>query len=119
MPVKGIYKPDHKGMQEFMLSDQARQPCIEVAERIVADLTVKVKRSKGTGGEDGHLADSYKVNKNAAPVTLGEAPRVGAEVYSEHPAAAPEEFGGKNNKPRHWLIKAGNRYHVPIKVQER
>lgn len=117
MATKAIYKPDHAGMQAFMLSDQARQPCIEVAERIVADLAVKVKRSKGTGGVDGHLADSYKVNKNPAPVTLGEAPRAGAEVYSDHPAAAPEEFGGKKNRPRRWLGKAGNRYHVPLKVQ--
>lgn len=117
MPTKAIYKPDHKGMQEFMLSEQARQPCVEVAKQIVADLAVKVKRSSGTGGADGHLADSFKVNENAAPVTLGEAPRVGAEVYSEHPGAAPDEFGGKRNKPRRWLGRAGAKYHVPLKVQ--
>jgi hypothetical protein len=116
MPTKAIYKPDHAGMQAFMLSDQARQPCVEVAKKIAEDLAVRVKRTKGTGGKDGHLADSYKVNENPAPVTLGENPRVGAEVYSEHPAAAPEEFGGKKNKARHWLAKAGNRYHVPLKV---
>ena len=118
MVVKAIYKKDLAGMQAFMLSEQARQPCVEVAERIVADLAVKVKRSKGSGGADGHLADSYKVDKNSAPVTLGEAPRVGAAVYSEHPAAAPEEFGGKKNRPRRWLGKAGNRYHVPLRVQK-
>lgn len=116
MVTKAIYKPDHAGMQAFMLSEQARKPCIEVAERIVADLVIKVKRSSGSGGEDGHLADSFKVNTHSAPVTLGEAPRVGAEVYSDHPAAAPNEFGGKKNRPKHYLAKAGNRYHVPLKV---
>lgn len=117
MATRAIYKPDHKGMQAFMLSEQARQPCIEVAEAIVAILKVRVKRSPGSGGVDGHLADSYKVNKHSAPVTLGEAPRVGAEVYSEHPAAAPEEFGGKKNKPRRWLGKTGNKFHVPLRIQ--
>lgn len=117
MPVKAIYKPDHKGMQEFMLSEQARQPCVEVAKQIVMNLAVKVKRSPGTGDVDGHLADSYKVNEHSAPVTLGEAPRVGAEVYSEHPAAAPEEFGGKKNKPRRWLGRAGAKFHVPLRIQ--
>lgn len=117
MTTKAIYKSDHAGMEAFMLSEQARKPCVEVAKAIVADLAIKVKRSSGTGGADGHLADSFKVNEHSAPITLGEAPRVGAEVYSEHPAAAPEEFGGKKNKPRHWLRKAGNRYHVPLRIK--
>jgi hypothetical protein len=117
MTVRAKYNPDHKGMQEFMLSEQARQPCVEVAEAIVERLRGTVKRSKRED-PDGHLADSYKVNKNPAPVTLGEAPRVGAEVYSEHPAAAAEEFGGKRNKPRRWLGKVGNKYHVPLKVRK-
>jgi hypothetical protein len=117
MPVKGIYKPDHEEFQRFILSEQARQPAVEVANDIVKRLRVTVKRSNGTGGADGHLADSFKVNENSAPVTLGENPRVGAEVYSDHPAAAAEEFGGKRNKPRHWLRKAGNKYHVPLRMQ--
>lgn len=111
MPVKVKYIPDHKGMAEFMLSEQARRPCVEVAAKIVADLAVTVTRSSGAGE---HLADSFKVNAESAPVTMGESPRAGAEVYSEDPAAAPEEFGGKRNKAQHWLLKAGLKYHVPF-----
>jgi hypothetical protein len=115
MPVKGIYKKNLPDMQKFMLSEQARRPCVEVAKAIVAELAVTVTRSKSTKGV--HLADDYHVNEHPEPVVLGGAPRVGAEVYSSNPAAAPEEFGGKGgarNKPRRWLGKAGAKYHVPM-----
>jgi hypothetical protein len=112
MPVKGIYKKNLPEMQKFMLSEQARKPCVEVAQAIVAQLAATVTRSSDTKGT--HLADDYHVNAQSAPVVLGEAPRVGAEVYSSNAAAAPEEFGGRKNKPRRWLGKAGAKYHVPL-----
>lgn len=115
MPVKGIYKKNLAEMGKFMLSEQARKPCVEVAQAIVAELATTVTRSRSTKGT--HLADDYHVNAESAPVVLGEAPRVGAEVYSSNEAAAPEEFGGKGgakNRPRRWLGKAGAKYHVPM-----
>ena len=116
MPVKGKYIPNYEEMQKFMLSPQARQPCIEAARDIVADLKVTVTRSNRERSDDGvgHLADSYEVNENSTPVTLGDAPRAGADVISDHPAAIPEEFGGRRNRPRRWLGKAGAKYHVPM-----
>lgn len=116
MPVKGIYKPDHVEMGKFMISEQARKPAVEVARAIVTDLAATVTRSRSNTGT--HLADDYHVNENPPPVLMGEeAPRSGAEVWSDNPAAAPEEFGGRGgakNKPRRWLGKAGAKYHVPM-----
>jgi hypothetical protein len=111
MPVKAIYKKDLKGMAAFMNSEQARKPCVEAAKDIVAELKVTVHRSAHSGE---HLADSYQVNDKTAPVVLGGAPRVGAEVYSEHPGAAPEEFGGKYQAPKRWLGKVAFKWHVPM-----
>jgi hypothetical protein len=111
MPVKGTYIKNLPEMQKFMLSEQARRPCIQVAQAIVADLAVTVTRSRNTGT---HLADDYHVNEHPAPFVMGGTPRAGAEVYSSNSAAAPEEFGGRKNKPRRWLGKAGAKYHVPL-----
>jgi hypothetical protein len=116
MPVRARYKPNHKDMAKLLLSDQMREPCVQVARDIVAELKITVHRStnKHGGSNGGHLADSYKVNDETAPVVLGGEPRVGAEVYSEHSGAAPDEFGGKNQKPKRWLGKVGAKWHVPM-----
>lgn len=112
MPVKVKYKPNNKEFGLYMMSDEARQAPVAVAKQIVEDLKVTVKRSSRPGG---HLADSYKVNEQSEPVIFDGNPRVGAEIYSDHPGAAPEEFGGRGgakNKARRWLGKAGAKYHV-------
>jgi hypothetical protein len=111
MSVRARYKPNHKDMAKLLLSDQMREPCVQVARDIAAELKITVHRSTRPGP---HLADSYEVNDKTAPVMLGGEPRVGAEVYSEHPGAAPEEFGGKNQKPKRWLGKVGAKWHVPM-----
>ena len=113
--VRVTYKPDHKGMAAFMVSEQARQAPVEAAKDIVQALSVTVHRGSGNGGADGHLADSYKVNENPAPVVINGSPRAGAEVYSSHPGAAPEEFGGKNQPAKHWLANVAAAWHVPRK----
>lgn len=114
MPVKFTYKPNHKDMALFMNSEQARKPAIEVAQAIVADLKSTVKRS-ASEDSDGHLADSFEVNRTTPAVEIGGNPRVGAEVFSSHPAAAPEEFGGRRNRARRWLGKAGAKFHTAKK----
>jgi hypothetical protein len=112
MPVRWRYKPDHKSFGQYMVSAEAREAPVAVAKDIVALLSTTVKRSSRPGE---HLADSYRVNDQSAPVTIDGNPRVGAEVYSNHPGAAPEEFGGRGgskNKAKRWLGKAGAVYHV-------
>lgn len=110
--VTARYKPNHKSFGEFMVSEQARQPAIEAARDIAAALKVTVHRSPGPGP---HLADSYEVNATTPPRLVAGEMRVGAEVYSEDPAAAPEEFGGKRNTAKHWLANVAAAWHVPRK----
>lgn len=112
MPVRAKYKPNHKEFGKYMMSDEARQAPIAVAKQIVEDLKVTVKRSSGGGP---HLADSYQVDEHSEPISFDGNPRVGAAVFSSHPGAAPEEFGGRGgakNKPRRWLGRVGAKYHV-------
>jgi hypothetical protein len=116
--VRAEYKPDRESFGTFMMSEQARGPAIEAAKDIVAALAAGVHRGTGNGGKNGHLADSYKVNREAAPIIFRGNPRVGADVYSEHPGAAPEEFGGRgpiagNQAAKHWLTTIAAPWHVP------
>lgn len=108
------YKPDHKEFARFMASDQARQPAIAAARDITQALAGIVRRSSGSGP---HLADSYKVNERPAPLMINGSPHAGAEVYSEHPGAAPDEFGGKRQPAKHWLAATAAAWHVPRKGQ--
>lgn len=107
------YVPDRAGMQAFMLSEQARKPAIEAARDIANALSGVVRRSGRLGNN--HLADSYEVNETPEPLTVGRNPRAIAEVYSSHPGAAPEEFGGKNQTAKHWLASVAAAWHVPKK----
>jgi hypothetical protein len=109
MPVRARYVPDHKDFGRYMMSDEARQAPIAVARDIVAELAVTVKRSTRPGP---HLADSYEVDEHSEPVILDGNPRVGAAVISDHPGAAPEEFGGARNRKNRWMGKVGAKYHV-------
>jgi hypothetical protein len=110
--VTARYKPNHKEMAKLMMSDQMRQPTIDAAEDMVVMLAATVHRSSGAGP---HLADSYKVNRDAPPVVVNGSPRAGAEVYSEHKGAAPDEFGGKRQPAKHWLANVAAHWHVPRK----
>jgi hypothetical protein len=109
MPVKWKYKPNNKEFGQYMVSEEARQAPIDVAKDIATLLRITVKRSSRPGD---HLADSYQVNESPPPVVIDGNPRVGAEVYSDHPGAAPDEFGGVRNKPKRWLGKTGAIFHV-------
>ena len=113
--VKVTYRKNLPEMQALMLSAQMRKPAVAAVNDIVQALSATVHRGSGNGGADGHLADSYKVNANSEPVSLRGTPRVGAEIYSEHPGAAPDEFGGKNQPAKHWLSNVAAAWHVPRK----
>lgn len=114
MPVKWKYVPDNKSFGKFMMSEEPRHAANQVAQAIVDDLKVTVTRSSRVD-KDGHLADSYKVDEHAEPVSIDGNPRVGSAVYTDHPAGPPEEFGGRGragNTAKRWLGKAGAKFHV-------
>lgn len=94
----------YPGMKAFLLSDQAREPAVHAARDIAALARTTAPRSKQSGT---HMADQFKVNARSAPLNIAGNPRVGAEVYNEDPAAAPNEFGGPNNTRHRMLGKAG------------
>jgi hypothetical protein len=96
------YKPNHVDFGKFLLSEQARDPAVEAAHNIVTLVGIRAPRSTSK------LAESYKVNEDSAPITIAGNPRVGAEVYSDDPAAAPQEFGNARvRNPSRPLGKAG------------
>ena len=98
------YKPNHKEFGEFMLSEQARDAAVEAAHNIAILAGIIVTGEHSTG----KTAESYKVNENTAPVTVAGNPRVGAEVYSDEPAALAQEFGNaRTRNPKRPLGKAG------------
>lgn len=114
--VTARYKPNNEEFGKFMVSEQARRPAVEAARDMVETLRVTVRRSSGSGP---HLADSYKVDDQTPPRLFAGNVRVGATVYSEHPAAAPEEFGGKRNQAKHWLANVAAAWHTPKKKRGR
>lgn len=109
--VTAKYVPNRVSFGEFIA--QAGDANNAAAHDIVKALSARVTRSSDEG--EGHLADSYKVNEAAPPQIIAGNLRHVSEVYSEHPASAPEEFGGKRNKARHWLANTAATWHVPRK----
>lgn len=105
------YRPDHKSMAAFLLSKQARDPAIKAAHDIADIARATAPRSKDpedSTEEVTHLADGFRVNEHSKPVSLGGNPRVGAEVYNEDEAAAPNEFGNSHvRNPKRTLGRAG------------
>lgn len=96
------YRPDHRSMARFLLSEQARQPAVEAAEDIRA-LAASI-----VGKKTGKTAAGYKVNDKTAPVVIGGNPRVGADVFNDEQAALAQEFGNaRTRNPSRPLGKAG------------
>lgn len=112
METRTGYRPDHKSMAAFLLSNQARDPAVKAAHDIAEIARATAPRSSvaDTDEDVTHMADEFKVNEHSKPVLLGGNPRVGAEVYNEDPAAAPQEFGNSRvRNPSRTLGKAGAR----------
>jgi hypothetical protein len=109
--VRVKYVPNHADFGAFMLSEQARKPAVEAAYDMVNALSGIVHRSSRVGGV--HLADTYEVNEHPEPVIINGSPRAGADIYSSHPGAAPDEFGGKNQTAKHWMADVAAAWHVP------
>lgn len=105
------FKPDHKSMGVFILSDQARQPAVQAAHDVVPiaralqDAADGPSTKRREGAE--RMAGNYKVNENTTPVIVGGNPRVGAEVYNDKRYAAAREFGHNREGGTHALRRAG------------
>lgn len=97
------YEPDHDSFGRFILSDQMRDVTKAAAKDIRDIATATAPRSKGPGP---HMADQYEVSTSGV-IVIGGNPRVMCEVVNPDRAAAPNEFGTKNNKRRRTLGRAG------------
>lgn len=98
------YKPDHKEFGQFMRSDQMRDVTEEVAQDIAP---AAAERSPVGEGEGPHMADQFRVRRNAGFLKVSGNVRVRVDVYNSDPAAAPNEFGGRRNQRHRMLGRAG------------
>lgn len=99
-----VFVPDHKEFGEFMLSDQIRDPTAEAARDVVDIASGLAPRSNRPGP---HMADQFKVNREAGVIKVSGNVRVKVEVYNEDPAAAPNEFGNGRTRRHRMLGRAG------------
>jgi hypothetical protein len=102
--VRARYVHDREGFTEFACSDQMAKPLIEAGHDVRRIAEATAPRSKGDGD---HYADHFKVDEEAGVIKIGKFLRRIVTVVNEHPAAAPNEFGGYRNKALHPLGRAG------------
>lgn len=108
-----IFREDRRSFQEFILSDQIRDPVTLVAQEIMAEAKANTPRSKGSGGGDGHVQAKYVVAKRAGTLVVGDSfpyARVKVEVRNHHPRSAMLEFGNRNRKRVRMLGRAGAKF---------
>lgn len=101
------YKPDHRSFGAFIRSEQMRDVTAEVAGDIARTASELAPRSDGPGP---HMADQFKVVREAGFMKVGGNIRVKVEVVNDDPAAPVNEFGGKHNKRHHMLARAGGMF---------
>lgn len=103
-----FFRPDRVSFQEFLLSEQVRNPTVAVANAIMA--TAKVETPRGKDGKDGHMQDDYFVVREAGVITVGDSfpyPRVLVEIGNKNKGSAAVEFGNRGRKGRRMLGRAG------------
>ena len=107
-----VYRPDHKGIGEFLMSEQLRDATEDVAGDIAKLAGAFSPHRKGApaGGDRVPLSESFKVKREAGSIKVHRARRVKVEVYSEAPSAAANEFGGRRNKRHRMLGRAGSAF---------
>lgn len=108
-----FFRPDRKSFQEFLLSEQMRDPTAAVARDILE--VAKGFTPRSNEGSDGHLQDAYDLVREGGTLVVGDSfpyPRVMVIIKNEHPAAAAVEFGnGRTHKPaRRMLARAGSAF---------
>lgn len=88
-----VFRPDHSqgtGFGGFIRSDQVRDPTAAIAQEIAKAVGAASARSEGPGP---HMADLWKVKKNAGLVKVAGNIRVRVDVFNPDIAAAAQEFG--------------------------
>lgn len=80
------FKPDHKGIEEFLLSHQLREAVREGARDVAAIANNTAGITKIRGAYDVESGPNVVVTKNGNP-------RLSEHVVNHHPAAAADEFG--------------------------
>lgn len=117
-PVMGpgrrvVFRPNHSledGVGGLLRSSQMRDVTERVAIAIARRAAELTPRSDGPGP---HMADQYKVIREAGLLTVGERyrnPRVMVRIDNLSGHAAAVEFGGSRNKERRPLRTAGLEY---------
>lgn len=102
------YKPNHRSFGAFLVSDQARDVTVEVAEDIaLAAAGFSPQSSRGGDQEGRRMKDQFKVKRNAGTIKVSGNIRVKVEVENNARSAAPNEFGTRRNKPYRMLGRAG------------
>lgn len=112
--VPGRYKPDHKSMAAFLLSEDVNRVSMEAGGDIAGAARDNMAPFSRTGG----TAAGYKVRPVIAGHDAEGGPRRSAEVYNEDPGAAANEFGYGNVPERRPLRNAAAPYHTP-RIQRR
>lgn len=105
LEMRSGYKPDHRGIGRFMVSEQARRPAIRIAHKIVP------VAKADTPVQDGVLINSYEVDERPPNVfVLPGGYRSVAKVVNTAPHAAAVEFGNKRSRARRMLGRAAARF---------
>jgi hypothetical protein len=100
-----LFRPDHKSFGKFILSEQMRDPVVEICRELIVPLA---RQNTPRGPERGqrHMADRYKVVREGGTMKVDRALRVVVRVENDDPASAAVEFGGRFNKRRRMLGRA-------------
>lgn len=103
---RAVFRPDHKGFGEFIMSERMRGTTADVA----VDIAAAAKGLAEPYSDTGDYADGFEVNREAGKIKVHRAFRVKVEVYNSDEAAAPNEFGGRSKKHprRRTLARAGS-----------
>lgn len=108
-----FFRPDRKSFQEFILSEQMRDPTTEVARGIMA--LAQTLTPVGRDGSDGHMRNDYDLVREGGTLVVGDSfpyPRVMVIINNLNDGAAAVEFGtSRSRKPgRRMLARAGSAF---------
>lgn len=108
----GFYRPNFRSFGEFIRSQQARKPVIEVAHAIARRAgEFAPRRKSGVTPPGAALADRFQVKPEAGMLKVDGHLRVKVEVFNDARSAAPMEFGNDHvGKGHRMLGRAGAEY---------
>lgn len=105
--VTAKYVPDNKSFGAFMVSKDVKKVAVQAAEDIATLAAVAAPRSSNTNPSHRHFADDFKVDAEAADVSLAGNPRATANVYNNNDHALQAEFGTSKQRGHRTLGQVG------------